>query len=126
MTTASEHLDYAARCRRQAKDLEARYSGVRPGWVSEEISHHLRSAEHFEQVAAEVAANSPGGTATTDVCSPAGGFSFDDLDAARGVVAHPAGHSDAEIAAACDALLKRSPRHEDHACARELMGMLEV
>lgn len=79
----------------------------------------------FKLASAEVEAT-PGGNATTEPCSPAGGFFFNDLDAARGVVAHPAGHSDAEIAAACDALLKRSPRHEDHACARELMGMLEV
>lgn len=77
----------------------------------------------FKLAAAEAVAT-PGGFATTP-CSPAGGFSFTDLDVARGVIAHPAGHCDEEIAAACTALIERSSRHADRAVARELLGVLE-
>ena len=111
--------------RRQARDLEAQYSGVRPGWVSCDIARLHAHADRLDKLAAAEAAATPGDNATTP-CSPAGGFSSTDLDAARGVVAHPAGHSDDEIAAACTALIERSPRHEDRAVARELFGMLEV
>ena len=68
----------------------------------------------------------PGGKPTAPNFPPAGGIVSDDLDRERGIVAHPAGHSDAEIAEACRTLIERSKRHEDHTCARELIGMLEV
>lgn len=111
--------------RRQARDLEAQYSGVRPGWVSTDIALLHAHADRLDKLAAAEAVATPGDNATTP-CSPAGGFFFTNLDAARGVVAHPAGHGDTEIAAACAALIERSSRHEDHAVARELLGMLEV
>lgn len=68
----------------------------------------------------------PGGKLTAPNFPPAGGIVSDDLDRARGIVAHPAGHSDAKIAEACRTLIERSKRHEDHVCALELIGMLEV
>ena len=68
----------------------------------------------------------PGGKPTARYSQAAGGTDGNDLDVARGIVAHPAGHSDQEIADACRQMIDGSNRHEDHCLARELLGMIEV